>query len=148
MRCQILRRACANFFVVLGSTKDFSALRMAALQFQTESDRSNARNVIVLMAASYYAGGVYGASEVASQFKEDNGVLIVYNYVEEHGFAESKLQVLASPGYFLNNTGDEDGDGIRRALCDGKIFESSSLREVKDFLTAVGKAVTTEYLRK
>ncbi|KAL6726368.1 hypothetical protein Aduo_008346 [Ancylostoma duodenale] len=95
---------------------------MAALQFQTEADRSNARNVIVLMAASYYVGGAFAPGQVAAQFKEDNGVLVVYNYVEEHGFPETKLKSLASPGYFLTNTEDNNGDAIRRALCDANCF--------------------------
>ncbi|EYC28212.1 hypothetical protein Y032_0008g42 [Ancylostoma ceylanicum] len=92
---------------------------MAALQFQTEADRPNARNVIVLMATSYYVGGAFAPGQVAAQFKEDNGVLVVYNYVEEHGFPETELESLASPGYFLTNTEDNNGDAIRRALCDG-----------------------------
>ncbi|KAK6742246.1 hypothetical protein RB195_009859 [Necator americanus] len=96
------------------------ALRMASLQFQTQGDRSNARNVIVLMAASYYAGGVFGSGQIAAQFKEDNGVLVVYNYVEQHGFPELKLERLASPGYFLTNI--EDNSSINRALCDANCF--------------------------
>ncbi|EYC28210.1 hypothetical protein Y032_0008g42 [Ancylostoma ceylanicum] len=95
---------------------------MAALQFQTEADRPNARNVIVLMATSYYVGGAFAPGQVAAQFKEDNGVLVVYNYVEEHGFPETELESLASPGYFLTNTEDNNGDAIRRALCDANCF--------------------------
>ncbi|KAK6043347.1 von Willebrand factor type A domain protein, partial [Cooperia oncophora] len=95
------------------------ALRMAALQFQTEMDRSNSRNVIVLSATSYSAGGVFNPKQVADQFKEDNGVLVVYNYVEEHGFPESNLETIASPGYFLSTLTDLEGDGISQALCSG-----------------------------
>ncbi|ETN81229.1 lectin C-type domain protein [Necator americanus] len=63
------------------------------------------------------AGGVFGSGQIAAQFKEDNGVLVVYNYVEQHGFPELKLERLASPGYFLTNI--EDNSSINRALCDG-----------------------------
>ncbi|KAK6742245.1 hypothetical protein RB195_009859 [Necator americanus] len=108
------------------------ALRMASLQFQTQGDRSNARNVIVLMAASYYAGGVFGSGQIAAQFKEDNGVLVVYNYVEQHGFPELKLERLASPGYFLTNI--EDNSSINRALCDGKHERFSSCAISRRFI--------------
>ncbi|CAJ0599112.1 unnamed protein product [Cylicocyclus nassatus] len=102
------------------------ALRMASMQFQAVGDRLNARNVIVLMAASYSlihsAGAEYAAAQVASQFKEDNGVLVVYNYVETHSFPEPKLGDIASPGYFMSNLDDVEGDGIKRALCDANCF--------------------------
>nr|CDJ90542.1 von Willebrand factor and C-type lectin domain containing protein [Haemonchus contortus] len=98
------------------------ALRMAALQFQTEMDRSNSRNVIILLATSYSAGGAFNPKQVADQFKEDNGVLVVYNYAEEHGFPEPKLQDIASPGYFLSSQTDLVGNGISEALCSANCF--------------------------
>ncbi|VDO59991.1 unnamed protein product [Haemonchus placei] len=98
------------------------ALRMAALQFQTEMDRSNSRNVIVLFATSYSAGGAFNPAQVADQFKEDNGVLVVYNYVEEHGFPEPRLKDIASPGYFLSSQTDLEGNGISEALCSANCF--------------------------
>ncbi|RCN42074.1 lectin C-type domain protein [Ancylostoma caninum] len=70
----------------------------------------------------FSVGGAFAPGQVAAQFKEDNGVLVVYNYVEEHGFPETKLKNLASPGYFLTNTEDNNGDAIRRALCDANCF--------------------------
>ncbi|KAK5982079.1 hypothetical protein GCK32_006689 [Trichostrongylus colubriformis] len=98
------------------------ALRMAALQFQTEMDRANSRNVIVLLATSYSAGGAFNPKQVADQFKEDNGVLIVYNYVEDHGFPEPRLETIASPGYFLSTSTDLVGNGISEALCSANCF--------------------------
>ncbi|VDL74876.1 unnamed protein product [Nippostrongylus brasiliensis] len=98
------------------------ALRMAVLQFQTEMDRSNARNVIVLMATSFYTGGAFVPGQVADQFKADNGVLVVYNYVEQHGFPEARLKSIASPGYFLSSADDLLGNGISEALCSANCF--------------------------
>ncbi|KAK6025963.1 hypothetical protein OSTOST_08123, partial [Ostertagia ostertagi] len=68
------------------------------------------------------AGGAFNPKQVADQFKEDNGVLVVYNYVEEHGFPESRLMTIASPGYFLSTTTDLAGNGISEALCSANCF--------------------------
>ncbi|VDP11294.1 unnamed protein product [Heligmosomoides polygyrus] len=67
-------------------------------------------------------GGAFVPEQVAQQFKEDNGVLVVYNYAEEHGFPESRLKTIASPGYFLTNIDDVTGSGVSDALCSANCF--------------------------
>ncbi|PAV57619.1 hypothetical protein WR25_24287 [Diploscapter pachys] len=101
-----------------------AAILLAIDQFNNETmHRANARQVIVLLATTYNRqGGSQDPVSIANSFKENGGILIVYDYVEAHGAPAPGLEEIASPGYMCVSTQDPDGSCVNTALCNANCF--------------------------
>ncbi|CAD6185843.1 unnamed protein product [Caenorhabditis auriculariae] len=98
-----------------------AAIKTAKAEFD-QRGRANARKVLVVLATTYKPGDYEDPTQMANTFKEDGGILVVYNYVEQHGAPAAGLKLIASNGYFCNSTEDTSGDCLRQAQCDANCF--------------------------
>ncbi|PAV74139.1 hypothetical protein WR25_06762 isoform D [Diploscapter pachys] len=100
-----------------------AAISLAMDQFNNQTiHRTNARQVIVVLATTYRQGDYQDPTEITNSFKENGGILIVYDYIEAHGAVAPELDTIASPGYVCVNTQDPDGSCVNTALCNANCF--------------------------
>ena len=59
-----------------------AGLQAAIAQFNGPNHRSNARRIIIVMAAAFDPEGANAPFKTASTFKEDGGILMVYSKFE------------------------------------------------------------------
>ncbi|CAD6185842.1 unnamed protein product [Caenorhabditis auriculariae] len=99
-----------------------AALRMAMDQFDTNAHRPNVRKVIQIYGTVYRPGGVDDPQQIANTFKEDGGVIIVYDYIEVHGAISYDLLSLATSGFDITSEDDKDSTFSKNALCRANCF--------------------------
>ncbi|CAJ0597143.1 unnamed protein product [Cylicocyclus nassatus] len=91
------------------------ALKMATDRFKSSVHRIAARPVVIIVGNSYRSGAYNDPSQAAAGFREDGGIIITIEYVQEHGLEVPYLRSLASPNYNLTN---EKNDGTRLVVYD------------------------------
>ncbi|PAV74415.1 hypothetical protein WR25_02417 [Diploscapter pachys] len=98
-----------------------AAILLAIDQFNDETmHRVDARPVIVVLATAYNRFGNYkDPVQIATAFKENGGILILY---EPNDFVTPELGKIASPGYMCANTQDPDGSCVNNGLCNANCF--------------------------
>ncbi|KAK5983083.1 hypothetical protein GCK32_005402 [Trichostrongylus colubriformis] len=101
-----------------------AGIRIAAERFGSAEHRVNAQKVIVIVASAYETGKYSDPTEVADTFKEDGGIIITVEYVQEHGAVVPKLGNLSSPGpyQFTNRFGNLTNEDLRQAFCKANCF--------------------------
>ncbi|CAD6197978.1 unnamed protein product [Caenorhabditis auriculariae] len=89
--------------------------------------------VIVLLTTTYKPGQFLDPQEAANSFKEDNGVLVVYEYIEKHGAVAPELYNISSVGYFTTSDNDINADFIKTSLCQANCFCPTNYNSFQDY---------------
>jgi len=107
----------------LTPTNTLTAMQEAIALFNGPGRRTNVRQVLFLVLASFSAGSQDDITRLSVQFKDSYGVLIVINYVPNGGAAVPGICALSSPGMCFIVQGNQEDDpvqGIVTALCTGE----------------------------
>lgn len=96
-----------------------AAIKMASDNFAEPAHRSNVQKVIVIVASAYENGKYNDPNVAADTFKEDGGIIMTIEYVQEHGEPVPMLGKLATTGpyQFTNRYGNLTAEDVRMAFC-------------------------------